>query len=209
MARRTTQDIIPAAVQDETGELVRDAVLTPGENAIIEMLVIKGNDYLDTLGWSQHDKTAFLNRPNVMLAIERQQRAMSDGERIFAAQAFFTRLRLGDMLPQAVRIIQQTLSDNPKKRPSPEQVSAAREVMDRVGLGGQKGQVNVAILHHAPVDHTKNYDAKNDRVAVMQRNNVRQVIDAIVNIANKTDRAVELLEEAKTIRKKKKKKRHG
>lgn len=206
-----------------SGEIVNDPPLTADDKNHCRELVTKGFYYFDELGWTQEKETNFLARPSVRREIDRLMGIVQDADGLEQRNKFFMRLRMLQMLPAALSIVQMVLVGKSSGKsitelPTSDQYNAARDVIEWCGIGSSKGgvNVNVGVSVGTPVPQVDrrmligdDEDPKQryDIVRVMQRTRVRDALDKIVKIAAKADTEIGAVEKLRSETKKKKKRR--
>lgn len=206
MAKRPQKDdAIRAGFVEESSRMVEDAKLTAQERAHIEQLVIRGNSYLDELGWDSDTQAKFFARTNVRKEMDRQMANMADGPGLLERHRFMARVRMCAMIPMALRVValslRGTLPDEagniqpPQMIPTMDQYRVAQDILTRCGITWDN-EVNVKMLVGADVKvTTKNADgepvkedrSKYDVHAVTQRERVRTALTQILTVYAKTD----------------------
>lgn len=201
---------------EQSGLMVADPPLVDIERMLIENLVVKGSHAFDDLGYTADKVGAFLSRPSVKREIERLQATMSDAEGMVSRQQFMARVKLGQMIPAALAIVQRRLRGTqpdakgnvPKasSMPTSEQYSAALEVLDRAGISAST-QINISHLEMRPSLDPRMTEAeedgestKYDTRAIMRRERVRNAVAGILRTMGAVDAKVSSLTDARSLR---------
>jgi hypothetical protein len=214
-----------ADLVEMSGDLVVDGPLTDEDKKHCKELVIKGFHYFDELGWSQEKESNFLARISVRREIDQLLGALQDADAMQERHRFFARLRMLSMLPAALVVIQRTLvglnvpddkrGEAMKQLPTPEQYSAARDVVEWCGVSNRaSGGISINInnennivpqIERRPTEVVDREQYDMDKV--MTRSKVRSVLEQIVDTADRYAQKIEAVEKDATPRRSKRSKK--
>lgn len=194
--------------EDDTDAMVYNH-LTDDEADLCRNVVTFGPDYLrSTKKWTAARIKDFLGRSEIKREVEMLRRQYEDRGGLQERTQFFAQLRVNGMVPAALSVLARALrgeyvdsSGDRKAAPTPQQLDAAKEVLERANIQGGKWAGNdsvpqidarsVQIAIGGSVDHAS-MDAKG-------REKVRNILNTVMNrtrALSSNDRRKEVVKDA-------------
>lgn len=186
------------------------ATVTPDERELIHRAFMQGPAALVEHGYDDEQARAFLTRPEINDEFEMLVREFGHQDTLFALNEFGLKRQLVRLAPGAVAVLGQALAGPVYARdddgnvlldamgralirvaaPTPDQIHAATQVLDRVGVDGNKlkdgrSTLNVNVLFEsqegAKVKIVADTSLKTTEQQALSRERVRTVMEKLAN----------------------------
>lgn len=148
--------------------------LTEEESDLCKQIMMFGPEFLRSVRkWNAAKVTAFLGRAEVRKEIERLTRQYEDRDGIQERTQFLAQLRVNSMVPAALSVMARALRGAYRDQegkvveaPTPQQVNAAQDILNRANIQGTK---------YAGNDSVPAIDARSISVAIGNAPDVHQL----------------------------------
>lgn len=166
--------------------------LTHEEEEVCRNVMMFGPEYLrSTRKWNAVKVKSFLERAEIKREIETLRRQYEDRSGIQERTQFFAQVKVNSMVPAALNVMARALRGEYKDptdghlvpAPTPQQVSAAQDILDRANIQGSK---------YAGNDSVPSIDARSVQIAIggavdshsldsKSREKVRNILSSVMN----------------------------